>query len=123
MSTKPGATTQPLASSTRFALPESLPSSAIFPSRMPRSPRVNAAGKTGVLLLNLGTPRSPKTGDVRRYLREFLSDPRVIDLAAPARWALVNLVIAPFRAPRSAAQYRKIWSAAGSPLLANGLAL
>jgi ferrochelatase len=82
-----------------------------------------ASAKTGVLLLNLGTPRSPETGDVRRYLREFLSDPRVIDTAAPLRWALVNLVIAPFRAPRSAAAYRKIWSEAGSPLLANGLAL
>jgi len=78
---------------------------------------------TGVLLVNLGTPRAPETGDVRRYLREFLSDPRVLDMAAPARWALVNLVIAPFRAPRSAAAYRKIWSAAGSPLLANGVAL
>jgi ferrochelatase len=74
-------------------------------------------------MLNLGTPRSPATSDVRRYLREFLSDPRVIDLAVPARWALVNLVIAPFRAPRSAAAYRKIWSTAGSPLLANGMAL
>jgi len=84
---------------------------------------VNAAGKTGVLLLNLGTPRSPETGDVRRYLREFLSDPRVIDLAAPARWALVNLVIAPLRAPRSAALYQKVWSSEGSPLLSNGLAL
>ena len=76
-----------------------------------------------MLLLNLGTPRSPQTGDVRRYLREFLSDPRVIDVAAPLRWALVNLVIAPFRAPRSAAAYRKIWTDSGSPLLANGVAL
>ncbi len=76
-----------------------------------------------MLLLNLGTPRSPETGDVRRYLREFLSDARVIDVAAPLRWALVNLVIAPFRAPRSAAAYRKIWTGSGSPLLANGVAL
>jgi len=83
----------------------------------------SASERTGVLLLNLGTPRSPETGDVRRYLREFLSDPRVLDLAAPARWALVNLVIAPFRAPRSATAFQKIWSAVGSPLLANGLAL
>jgi len=79
--------------------------------------------KTGVLLLNLGTPRSPSTGDVRRYLREFLSDPRVLDVARPVRWALVNLWIAPFRAPRSAAAYRKIWDANGSPLLAHGLSL
>lgn len=82
------------------------------------------AANTGVLILNLGTPRSPETGDVRRYLREFLSDPRVIDTAAPVRWALVNLVIAPCRAPRTAALYEKIWDAAsGSPLLANGIAL
>ncbi|HXX49648.1 MAG TPA: ferrochelatase [Myxococcota bacterium] len=82
------------------------------------------AAKTGVLLVNLGTPRSPATGDVRRYLREFLSDPRVIDRAAPLRWALVNGVIAPFRAPRSAAAYRAIWDdASGSPLLAHGQAL
>ena len=77
-----------------------------------------------MLLLNLGTPRSPETGDVRRYLREFLSDPRVIDTSAPLRWALVNLVIAPLRAPRSAALYKKVWDASsGSPLLANGIAL
>jgi ferrochelatase len=72
---------------------------------------------TGVLLLQLGTPASPSTGDVRRYLREFLSDPLVIDLSAPARWLLVNTIIAPFRAPKSAAAYQKIWMEEGSPLL------
>ena len=56
-------------------------------------------GKFGLLLVNLGTPAAPDAGAVRRYLREFLSDPRVIDIAAPLRWLLVNLVIAPFRAP------------------------
>ncbi len=78
---------------------------------------------TGVLLLQLGTPASPETGDVRRYLREFLSDPLVIDLAAPARWLLVNAIIAPFRAPKSAAAYRKIWMKQGSPLLFHSEAL
>lgn len=78
---------------------------------------------TGVLLLQLGTPASPKTGDVRRYLREFLSDPLVIDLAAPARWLLVNAIIAPFRAPKSAAAYQKIWGDEGSPLLFHTKAL
>jgi protoporphyrin/coproporphyrin ferrochelatase len=77
----------------------------------------------GVLLLNLGTPRSTATGDVRRYLREFLSDPRVIDTGPVARWLLVNLVIAPFRAPKTAALYRNIWTETGSPLLVNSLAL
>jgi ferrochelatase len=77
----------------------------------------------GLLLVNLGTPDAPRTAPVRRYLREFLSDPRVIDLPAPARWALVNLVIAPFRSARSAEAYRKVWTEAGSPLLVHGLAL
>ena len=78
----------------------------------------------GVLLVNLGTPRSPATADVRRYLREFLCDPRVLNgMSTLARAALVHLVIAPFRAPRSAAAYRKIWTEAGSPLLVHGLAL
>ncbi len=73
--------------------------------------------KKGVLLVNLGTPDSTKTSDVRRYLREFLSDPRVIDIGAIPRWLLVNLIIAPFRAPKSAAEYRKLWTQRGSPLL------
>ncbi len=71
----------------------------------------------GILLINLGTPDSPSTRNVRRYLREFLSDPRVIDIPALPRWLLVNLLIAPFRAPRSAQSYRKIWRRDGSPLL------
>ncbi len=73
-----------------------------------------------MLIANLGTPSSPQTGDVRRYLREFLSDPRVLDIAALPRWLFVNAVIAPFRAPRSAKAYWKVWTERGSPLLANG---
>ncbi len=76
-----------------------------------------------MLIANLGTPSSPETGDVRRYLREFLTDPRVIDIPALPRWLLVNAVIAPFRAPRSARAYRAIWTEHGSPLLAHGHAL
>jgi protoporphyrin/coproporphyrin ferrochelatase len=72
--------------------------------------------KVGVLLVNLGTPDSPATGDVRRYLREFLMDKRVVDYPAAARWPLVNLIIAPFRAPKSAKEYRKLWQDRGSPL-------
>jgi ferrochelatase len=60
---------------------------------------------------------------VRRYLREFLSDPAVIDLPAPARWLLVNGVIAPFRAPRTAHAYQSIWTPAGSPLRVHSAAL
>ncbi|MFM2136821.1 MAG: hypothetical protein RL021_2221 [Bacteroidota bacterium] len=73
--------------------------------------------KTGVLLVNLGTPDSPSTSDVRKYLREFLSDPRVVDINAIGRFLLVNLIIAPFRSPRSAKLYREIWTEQGSPLM------
>jgi ferrochelatase len=73
-------------------------------------------GKTGVLLVNLGTPDSTKTSDVRKYLREFLMDKRVIDIPFLFRWMLVNLIIAPFRAPKSAKEYRKLWEERGSPL-------
>ncbi|HEU4719446.1 MAG TPA: ferrochelatase [Bacteroidia bacterium] len=79
--------------------------------------------KTGILLINLGTPDSPSTRDVRKYLREFLMDPEVIDINPVARWLLVNLIIAPFRAPKSAKLYEKIWTKEGSPLLIYGNAL
>lgn len=76
--------------------------------------------KTGVLLINLGTPDSPSTGDVRKYLREFLMDPKVIDINPVSRWFLINLIIAPRRAPKSAALYKSIWTDEGSPLLMHG---
>ena len=79
--------------------------------------------RAGILLINLGTPDSPGVGDVRRYLREFLSDPRVIDISAPARWALVNLLILPLRPRRAAKQYASVWLDEGSPLLVHGRAL
>ncbi len=71
---------------------------------------------TGVLLLQLGTPDSTETSDVRTYLREFLSDPRVLDIPAPARALLLNAVILPFRPRRSAHAYSQIWTEEGSPL-------
>ena len=73
---------------------------------------------TGLLLINLGTPDAPTTSAVRRYLREFLSDPRVIDLHPVGRSLLLNLVILPFRPAKSARAYRAIWGERGSPLLA-----
>ncbi|MDJ0789804.1 MAG: ferrochelatase [Myxococcota bacterium] len=79
--------------------------------------------RTGILLLQLGTPDSPQTGDVRRYLRQFLSDPRVLDIGAVGRFLLLNLIILPFRPRKSAEAYESIWTEAGSPLLTNGLAL
>jgi ferrochelatase len=79
--------------------------------------------RTGALLLNLGTPDSPSVSDVRRYLREFLSDPLVIDIPRVPRWLLVHLIIVPFRAPKSAQAYAKIWTKQGSPLAVHSRAL
>jgi ferrochelatase len=73
--------------------------------------------KKAVLLINLGTPDSPSVGDVRSYLSQFLNDPRVIDIPWLSRKMLVNLIIVPFRAPKSAAVYKKLWNENGSPLL------
>ena len=72
--------------------------------------------KTGILLINLGTPDSPSVSDVRSYLSQFLNDPRVIDIPWLARKFLVNVIIVPFRAPKSAAIYQKLWTKDGSPL-------
>lgn len=74
---------------------------------------------TGVLLINLGTPDAPTTSAVRRYLKQFLFDPRVIDIPAFPRWLLVHLIIAPFRSSKSAEAYSKVWTEHGSPLLTN----
>ncbi len=71
--------------------------------------------KTAVLLINLGTPDSPSVSDVRKYLFEFLNDPRVIDIPAIARFLLVNLIIVPFRAPKSAKIYEELWVNNGLP--------
>lgn len=79
--------------------------------------------RIGILLVNLGTPDSPETGDVRRYLAEFLNDPRVIDINPVSRWFLLNLIILRFRPAKSAHAYKKIWSKDGSPLLIHGKAL
>jgi len=76
--------------------------------------------ETGVLLLQLGTPDSPSTADVRKYLREFLMDARVIDVPYLLRQVLVNGIIANFRAPKSAKLYKEIWTKDGSPLLVYG---
>jgi len=74
-------------------------------------------GNRAVILVNVGTPDSPSVKDVRKYLSEFLNDPKVIDIPWLLRKLLVNIIIVPFRAPRSAALYRRLWTAKGSPLL------
>ncbi|KJS07055.1 MAG: ferrochelatase [Flavobacteriales bacterium BRH_c54] len=76
--------------------------------------------KKGILLVNLGTPNSYETTDVRKYLREFLMDKYVIDLPYLTRWFLVNVIIATFRAPKSAKIYKQLWTKEGSPLLVYG---
>lgn len=83
------------------------------------------AKKTGVLLINLGTPKSPKTRDVRIYLTEFLNDPRVIDIPTILRMILVNLIIVPFRAPKSAKIYKQLFDLNDgvSPLIVHSVAL
>jgi ferrochelatase len=77
--------------------------------------------KTAVLLINLGTPDSPSVRDVRSYLSQFLNDPRVIDIPWLLRKMLVNFIIVPFRAPKSARIYQKLWTDTGSPLVYYGI--
>ncbi|UII22022.1 ferrochelatase [Fulvivirga ligni] len=74
-------------------------------------------GKVGVLLVNLGTPDSPSVSNVRSYLSQFLNDPRVIDIPWLGRKLLVNCIIVPFRAPKSAKIYKELWTDQGSPLI------
>lgn len=74
--------------------------------------------RLGVLLANLGTPNAPTRRDVRRYLAEFLWDPRVVEMSRPAWWLVLNLIILNTRPARSARAYAKVWSDQGSPLLA-----
>lgn len=76
--------------------------------------------KTGVLLINLGTPDSPTKKDVYPYLTEFLNDPRVIDVPWLQRKLLVNMLIVPFRTPNSTKIYQQLWTDKGSPLLFYG---
>lgn len=79
--------------------------------------------RVGLMLVNLGTPAAPRTPEVRTYLREFLSDPRVLDMPALGRALLLNAVILPFRPGKSAEAYRKVWTDRGSPVLFHGIDL
>lgn len=73
--------------------------------------------KLGILLVNLGTPNSTSVGDVRRYLAEFLWDPRVVELPRPLWWLILNGVILRTRPRRSAEAYASVWTEQGSPLM------
>lgn len=78
---------------------------------------MNAPSRTGVLLINLGTPQAPTAAAVRKYLGEFLSDPRVIEIPRAAWLPLLYGLILPLRSRRTARAYREIWTDEGSPLL------
>ena len=77
-----------------------------------------SASRTAVLLVNLGTPDAPSAGAVRRFLREFLSDPRVVEIPRVIWWPILYGLVLPFRPRRTAAKYAAIWSEQGSPLMA-----
>jgi protoporphyrin/coproporphyrin ferrochelatase len=100
------------------------------PSRRPNTPRPAAfvtyltepafshdrPGRTAVLLVNLGTPDAPEPGPVRTYLKEFLSDPRVVEIPRLVWWPILNGIILTVRPRKSAAKYATIWTPQGSPL-------
>src|SRR5262245_18247108 len=87
---------------------------------MPFAPEPPAPGatpsRTAVLLVNLGTPDAPTPKALRRYLREFLSDPRVVEIPGLVWKPLLYGVILPTRPAKSAAKYKTIWTSEGSPL-------
>ena len=88
-----------------------------MPRYLPEPPYTHGTpAKCGVLLINLGTPDAPTAPAVRRYLREFLSDPRVVEIPRAAWWLILNLFILPFRPKESARRYAQVWTPDGSPL-------
>ena len=89
-----------------------------LPSRFRAEPQVpnGQAATTGVLLCNLGTPDEPTPAAVRRYLRQFLSDPRVVEIPRAVWLPILYGLILPFRSSKSAAKYATIWTPEGSPL-------
>ena len=82
------------------------------------STNAEIAGDVGVLLVNLGTPEAPEPAAVRKYLAEFLSDPRVVEIPAPIWKPVLHGVVLRTRPARSARAYREIWTNEGSPLMA-----
>lgn len=80
------------------------------------NPAESTAPSCGVLMVNLGTPSAPNASALRTYLAEFLSDRRVVDLPRVLWYPILYGIILPFRAPRSAALYRSVWTSQGSPL-------
>jgi len=73
--------------------------------------------RSAIVLVNLGTPDAPTAAAVRPYLKEFLSDPRVVEIPKAVWWFILNGIILPFRSKQSAHKYAAIWTKEGSPLL------
>ncbi len=73
--------------------------------------------RVGIILANLGTPDRPDAAALRKYLREFLWDRRVVEIPRALWWLILNLIIVPFRSPQSAKAYQRVWTERGSPLL------
>ena len=86
-------------------------------SFLPEPPYTHgSAARVGILLVNLGTPQAPDAASVRTYLRQFLSDPRVVEIPRPLWWPILYGAILPLRPRASALKYAKIWTSEGSPL-------
>jgi ferrochelatase len=83
---------------------------------MAEAAQAGPGGSPGVILVNLGTPDAPTASAVRRYLREFLWDPRVVRIPRPLWWLILNFVVLPFRPAKTARKYKTIWTDDGSPL-------
>ncbi len=81
-----------------------------------------ASPRRGVLLCNLGTPDAPRTSELKRYLKQFLSDPRVVEVPRLIWWLILNLIILRIRPRRSAKLYKSVWTQGGSPLLVHSQA-
>ena len=84
---------------------------------MPTANGVSPRRKIGVLLVNLGSPCALTTSAVRRYLKEFLSDPRVVNLPRWLWWIILHFIILPFRPAKSVKAYRQVWTDQGPPLV------
>ena len=77
------------------------------------------AARAGILMVNLGTPEAPTAKALRPYLKQFLGDPRVVEVPRPIWWLILNGIILPFRSPKSAKAYAEVWTDEGSPLMIN----
>ena len=89
------------------------------PEILARGAAATDGGRIGVLIVNLGTPDATDPASVRRYLREFLADPFVIDLPWLTRKILLHAVILPFRTKKTTHAYQQVWTEDGSPFLVN----